>query len=84
MKHRPGEPVAASYLQKIRSSAARPTSLADLQKDPEAWRLYNEGLAAYTARDYQKALDIWQALLLRYPNNEALLRNVADARKRLQ
>jgi tetratricopeptide (TPR) repeat protein len=84
MKHRPGEPVAASYLQKIRSSAARPTSLADLQKDPEAWRLYNEGLAAYTARDHQKALDIWQALLLRYPNNEALLRNVADARKRLQ
>lgn len=84
LKLRPGEPAASSYLQKIRSTAARPTTLENLQKDPEAWRLYNEGLSAYTARDYQKALEIWQGLLLRYPNNEALLRNVADAKKRLQ
>lgn len=84
LKLRPAEPVATSYLQKIRSTAASRTTLEDLQKDPEAWRLYNEGLAAYTAQEYQRALDIWQGLLLRYPNNEALLRNVADAKKRLE
>jgi len=81
---RPGEPVAMSYLQKIRAAAVGRTTLGDLQKDPEAWRFYNEGLAAYTAQEYQQALDIWQDLLLRYPNNEALLRNVADAKKRLE
>ncbi len=84
LKRRPNEPTAASYLQKIRSNAAHPTTLEDLQKDPEAWRLYNEGLTAYTAQAYQKALNIWQNLLVRYPNNEALLRNVADAKKRLK
>ncbi len=73
-----------SYLQKIRAAGAGRTTLEDLQKDPEAWRFYNEGLAAYTAQEYQQALDIWQNLLLRYPNNEALLRNVADAKKRLE
>ncbi len=84
LTRRPREPVATSYLQKIRAAAAGRTTLEDLQKDPEAWRLYNEGLAAYAAQEYQKALDIWQSLLLRYPNNEALLRNVADAQKRLE
>lgn len=84
LKLRLTEPVAASYLQKIRAAAVGRTTLEDLQKDPEAWRLYNEGLAAYTAQEYQQALDIWQDLLLRYPNNEALLRNVADAKKRLK
>ncbi len=81
---RPFEPVAVSYLQKIRAAAKAETKLEDLQKDPEAWQLYNEGLAAYTAREYQKALEIWQGLLLRYPNNEALLRNIADAKRRLK
>ena len=84
LKVRSTEPVAISYLQKIRAAAAGRTTLEDLQKDPEAWRLYNEGLAAYTTQEYQKALDIWQGLLLRYPNNQALLRNVADAKKRLE
>ncbi|MCI0405810.1 MAG: PorV/PorQ family protein [candidate division Zixibacteria bacterium] len=84
LARRPREGVAAGYLLKISAAATRRTTLEDLQKDPEAWRLYNEGLAAYAAREYQKALDIWQNLLLRYPHNEALLRNVADARKRLK
>lgn len=81
---RPGEPVATAYLQKIRSTTEAPTTLADLQKDPEAWRQYNEGLGAYAGQDYRRALEIWQGLLSRYPNNEALLRNVADAKKRLK
>ncbi|MCI0329987.1 MAG: PorV/PorQ family protein [candidate division Zixibacteria bacterium] len=84
LKLRPAEPAAQAYLQKIRAAAEARTRLEDLQKDPEAWRLYNEGLAAYTAGEYQKALDVWESLLLRYPNNEALLRNVADAKKRLK
>jgi tetratricopeptide (TPR) repeat protein len=84
LKVRSSDPMAISYLQKIRAAATSRTTLEDLQKDPEAWRLYNEGLTAYTAQEYQKALEIWQDLLLRYPNNEALLRNVADAKKRLE
>ncbi len=84
LKVRSSDPVAIYYLQKIRATAISRTTLEDLQKDPEAWRLYNEGLAAYTAQEYQKALEIWQDLLLRYPNNEALLRNVTDAKKRLK
>jgi tetratricopeptide (TPR) repeat protein len=84
LQRRPQDPTAQSYLQKIRSTGGEKTTLEDLQKDPEAWREYNLGLAAYTAREYQKALDIWQKLLERHPNNEALLRNIADARKRLE
>jgi tetratricopeptide (TPR) repeat protein len=84
LQRRPQDPVALGYLQKIRAAAGQKTTLEDLQKDPEARRQYNEGLAAYTAREYQKALDIWQKLLERYPDNEALLRNIADAKKRLE
>jgi outer membrane protein assembly factor BamD (BamD/ComL family) len=81
---RPSDAVASSYLQKIRSATAEKTSLEDIKKDPQAWRLYNQGRAAYTAGDYQKAVGFWQGLALRYPNNEALLRNIAEARKRLK
>jgi len=84
LEQRPSDPVAASYLQKIRAATAQKTTLEDLKKDPQAWRVYNLGRAAYTAGDYQKALEFWQQLALRYPNNEALLRNVAEAKKRLK
>lgn len=81
---RPADGVALSYLEKIRAAAARRTTLEDLKKDPQAWQLYNQGRAAYTAGDFQEALNIWEKLALRYPNNEALLRNIAEAKKRLK
>ncbi len=84
LERRPSDPVAASYLQKIHAATAQKTTLEDLKKDPQAWRLYNQGRAAYTTGDYQKALAFWQELALRYPNNEALLRNIAEAKKRLK
>ncbi len=84
LQRRPQDPAALGYRQKIRAASGQKTTLEDLQKDPEIWRQYNEGLAAYTAREYQKALDIWQKLLERFPSNEALLRNIADAKKRLE
>ena len=46
--------------------------------------LYVEGMEAFTAGDYRKALKSWEQILVIDPLNENARRNVLEARDRLK
>jgi tetratricopeptide (TPR) repeat protein len=81
----PNETVAQEYLRRIQERpAVRPVAtLEDLQKDRESWELYLEGLRFMRNKEYQKAIEAWEKVLLAYPNNANTLDNLEQARLRL-
>jgi len=80
----PQDQTAQEYLQRVRARTAKRTTLEDLKKDTEIWKIYQEGLSQYQQGNYQEALDLWNEVLKVYPNNENTLRNIQQARARLQ
>ncbi len=84
LKIDPGNQMAKDYLQKAISKSAKPTSLAELRKDPTIWNLYLDGLSQYQKGNYREAIKLWEKVLEYYPNNENTLRNIEEARVRLK
>ncbi len=84
LKIDPQNRMAKDYLQKAISKSAKPTSLAELRKDPKIWDLYLDGLSKYQEGNYRQAIKLWEKVLEYYPNNENTLRNVEEARVRLK
>ncbi|OGC79474.1 MAG: hypothetical protein A2145_00375 [candidate division Zixibacteria bacterium RBG_16_40_9] len=80
----PKDRVALDYLQKVRARTAKRTTLEDLKKDAEIWKIYQEALNKYQQGKYQEALDLWNEVLKVYPNNQNTLRNIQQAKARLQ
>ena len=80
----PGNQMAKDYLQKAIGRSAKPTSLAELRKDPQVWRLYLEGLSQYQQGNYREAIRLWKKVLEHYPNNGNTLRNLEEAKARLR
>lgn len=79
----PNEATALDYLNRIKEAQTRTATLEDLQKDPQVWSLYLDGLRFMRNKEYQKALDAWQKVLDKYPNNSNTLNNIEQARLRL-
>ncbi len=78
-------PVALEYLERMEPDAAgQPTTLEELQADREAWQWYLEGLRHMRNQEYQQAIDVWQKVIQKYPNNPNTLENVRQARLRLE
>lgn len=79
-----GNPVAIEYISKIDRALAKPPTLEELQQDKDIWPLYLEGLRFMREKDYKKAIDLWEKVLEKYPNNPNTLDNIEQARLRLQ
>ena len=77
-------PIAVEYLKKLDLTAAKPTTLEDLQQNKEIWKLYLDGLRYMRNKEYQKAVDAWNKVLKVYPNNINTLNNLEQALLRLE
>ena len=84
LKTDPANAVAKEYLGLIESMRTRPSTLEDLQKNPEVWQLYLEGIRFVRDKQYQKAIDAWQKVLEAFPGNEDTKSNIDQARLRLK
>jgi tetratricopeptide (TPR) repeat protein len=80
----PQQPVAIEYLGKLKASPVLPSTLEDIQKDKDIWPFYLEGLRRMRNKEYQMAIDSWQKVLEKYPNNSNTLDNIKQARLRLE
>ncbi len=79
-----GNPVAIEYISKIDRALAKPPTLEELQQDKEIWPFYLEGLRFMREKDYKRAIEMWEKVLEKYPNNPNTLDNIEQARLRLQ
>jgi tetratricopeptide (TPR) repeat protein len=77
-------PVALEYLERMEPDAGQPVTLEELQADREAWQWYLQGLRHMRNQEYQQAIDVWQKVLQKYPNNPNTLENIRQARLRLE
>jgi len=77
-------PVALEYLTKIEASQTQETTLDELQRDRVIWQMYLDGLRFMRNKEYQKAIEAWNKVLDKYPNNVNTLNNIEQARLRLQ
>lgn len=84
LKVNPNEPVALDYMQRIETPPVRTSTLEDIERDPETWTLYLDGLRYMRNKEYQKAIDNWQRVLDKFPNNPNTLNNIEQARLRLK
>ncbi len=82
----PNNEAAFEYLERI-DEIMKDESLPvdqNLQQDTTMQRIYTEGLDAYQAGDYQRAIDLWEQVLKKYPNHQGALKNIRQARLRLR
>jgi len=84
LKINPQEPVARDYLAKIDVPQPQETTLEDIQNDRDIWPLYLEGLRYMRNKEYQKAIDAWEQVLKKYPNNSNAIENIKQARLRME
>jgi tetratricopeptide (TPR) repeat protein len=80
----PNDPVALDYLKRMESPQVTATTLEALQRDKNIWPVYLEGLKYMRNNEYQKAIDAWQKVLEKYPDNTNARDNIEQARLRLK
>jgi tetratricopeptide (TPR) repeat protein len=56
----------------------------DLRQDQEMWQVYLDGVEAYRAGDYEKAIELWNRVLKKYPSDKMTLENKRQAQLRLE
>jgi len=80
----PNEVTALDYLRKINEAEKTTATLEDIQEDQDIWTLYIDGLRYMRNNEYQKAIENWQKVLKKYPNNSNTLRNIEQAQLKLE
>ncbi len=82
----PRNEIALEYLQRIDAAMNETTTPEeqDLRKDSVMWQAYLDGVEAYRAGDFKKAIEYWEEVLKKYPNNRMALQNIRQARLRLE
>jgi len=82
----PRNETALEYLQRIDSAMNESTmpEEQDLRKDSVIWQAYLDGVEAYRAGDFKKAIEYWEEVLKKYPNNRMTLQNIRQAKLRLE
>ncbi|MCB2201395.1 PorV/PorQ family protein [bacterium] len=76
--------VAQDYLNRIATALSKPSTLEDLQANPDVWPLYLEGIRHMRNQEYQQAINAWEKVLEVFPNNEDTKNNIEQARLRLK
>lgn len=77
------DPQHAEARTLLRRAQRRQTPLSDAEKE-QVRTLYVEGMKYFTAGDYLRAVERWQKILEIDPDNESVLKNIEEARNRLQ
>jgi tetratricopeptide (TPR) repeat protein len=86
LKIKPNDPVALDYINRLGSTAppVQASTLEELQNDKEVWPLYLEGLRHMRNKEYDQAIQVWEKVLQKYPNNANTLENIKQARLRMK
>jgi tetratricopeptide (TPR) repeat protein len=66
------------------SAAPGGTPLSQIQADADAWQLYLKGIEHFRQSKYEKAIELWQRVLEKYPGNLETRKNIEQAKLRLQ
>ncbi len=80
----PNEPVALEYFKRLQGPDKKTTTLEDLQKDKDAWKLYLDGLRFMRNNEYGKAIEAWEKVLKKYPLSVDTRNNMEQAKLRLK
>lgn len=80
----PEDTVAQNMLGRFTNGKVAGTSLSEIQKDPETWKLYLEGIDKFRNNDYDQAIRLWEQVLDKYPGNSETEKNIQQAKLRLQ
>ncbi len=82
----PGNETARRHLRniddKLRDSGTQTEK--DLRHDQELWQIYLDGVEAYRAGDFKKAIELWDKVLRKYPNDKMTLENKKQAELRVK
>lgn len=81
----PSDTVALGLLKLIHSeSPALSSSLAEIQKNPDVWKTYLEGIEFFRQGDYEQAIKRWEQVLVSFPGQTETEKNIQQAKLRLQ
>lgn len=82
----PDNETAVEYLDRIeqRMSESPTQEEQDLRQDKEMWQVYLDGVEAYRAGDFERAIELWERVLDKYPNDKMTLENKRQAELRLR
>lgn len=81
----PGDTLAAAYRDRAEQKMAGGTSMAQLRADTVIWAKYSDALKKLRTGDLAGAEEQWNAVLAKYPGNEAVRSNLEQiARRRKQ
>ena len=80
---KPNDPTVKSLISEAKAKSVPPTTIEDIQSNPDNWNRYLSGLESYQKSDYKQAIEIWSELEKIYPNNSDLRKNISQARQRL-
>jgi len=84
LKEDPDNRVAREYIIKISAAMEEASELEDLQKDEMVWKTYLTALKHFRNGDYETAIKLWEEVLKGYPGNKNTIKNIEQARLRLQ
>ena len=84
LKEYPDNRVAREYIIKISAAMEEASELEDLQKDEMVWKTYLTALKHFRNGDYETAIKLWEEVLKGYPGNKNTIKNIEQARLRLQ
>jgi tetratricopeptide (TPR) repeat protein len=80
LRANPNQEVARENLRRCFQKAGSP----ERPQNKEVWNLHLEGLSCYARGDYRGAIAAWERVLKIEPGNDSALRNIAEARRRLE
>jgi len=82
----PGNETARRMLRDIndRMNETGTPEERDLRQDEEMWQVYLDGVEAYRAGDYKKAIELWNRVLKKYPADQMTLENKRQAELRVK
>jgi len=82
----PGNETARRHLRNIDDNLRESGTQAekDLRQDREMWQVYLDGVEAYRAGDFKKAIELWDEVLKKYPGDKMTLENKRQAELRVK
>ncbi|MCP4631301.1 MAG: PorV/PorQ family protein [candidate division Zixibacteria bacterium] len=84
LKFDPDDQSSKEYLDRSQSMLTGVTTLEELRKNQVVWQYYLDGINAYQAGDFSRAIEEWGKVLQVYPTNSNTLRNVEQAQRLLE
>ncbi len=76
----PENPLVKQYVERSKVE----TIGKDEEMDPDAERLYHEGVEKFLIGKYQDAIGLWEEILIKHPYNKKVLAAIKGAKERLK